>query len=68
MDRMELKELMPNFKLIWSKLSEDERHHFIKIAKLDHIVKLNNPEWNQIETQFQQKIPDEIRTNLEKCN
>jgi len=50
------------YKRIWNKLSPTEKQMHIKKADLDHILNnRTNLEWNEIESNYQQKLRDSMK-------
>ena len=66
----ELKTYLPDFKKIWNESTIDQKVKFVKVAKLDHLFKINSvtgklPEWSEFETNHQQLLRDAIRRIIE---
>lgn len=52
------------FKRIWNKLNPTQKEKYIKDAGLEHIILNNKLNWDEIESNFQQKLRDEMRNSL----
>lgn len=52
------------FKKIWNNSNVEQKKRLIKTAELDHIISDKQLNWNQIESNFQSKIRDAIRKDL----
>ena len=69
--RANLTDYIPDFKKIWDeKTTLSQKSKFVKEARLDHIIRINPnthkfPEWNMLESNFQQVIRDAIRRIIE---
>ncbi len=68
--REKLSSLIPDFITIWKKSTIDQKVKFVKVARLDHIIRINPntqnfPEWSELETNYQQLLRDGIRRVVE---
>jgi len=52
------------FKRIWDNSDVEQKTKLIDIAQLDHILINKELNWNQIESNFQSKLRDAIRKDL----
>ena len=54
------------FKKIWDKLTVDEKERHAKNAELGHMKNIKNCRWNEIESNFQSKLRDQLRKEIIK--
>jgi len=66
----ELTHLIPDFKKIWKQSNLKQKIKFVKEAKLNHILKINQdtqdyPKWTDFESHHQQSLREGIRRLIE---